>query len=279
MTSLTLTLSGNESRLTAEYFPPIDLIDGPYVCGLVDFQTFNSIPNVDEFNNKFHYSIEKKHKLSSSDIYKYEIINDRKILKSIESNDIDLYDLDKVISFNEKDNELIYYEEKIIEIPTGSYEIEDINTYLKNALGADSKFSLKVNNNTLKSVIYCKYHINFNHKNSIGSLLGFSQRVLKSSKVHESDKPINILKVNAIRIECNITTGAYMNNKPAHTIHEFFPMTSPGYKIVEVPKNVIYLPVTVRSIHVLNINIVDQDNNLINFRGETITIRIHIKKL
>lgn len=84
--------------------------------------------------------------------------------------------------------------------------------------------------------------------------------------------------MNAIRVECNLTSGAYINNRLIHTIHEFFPTVSPGYKIVEVPKNVIYLPVTVEEIHMLNIRIVDQDGHLVNFRGETITIRIHIKK-
>lgn len=54
MTS-TITLSGNSSILSAEFFPPIELSkDTDYVCGLVDFQTYNSIPNVDETNNLFH---------------------------------------------------------------------------------------------------------------------------------------------------------------------------------------------------------------------------------
>ncbi len=53
--SATLTLSGNTSILTTEYFPPLELSSTcDYVCGLVDFQTYNSIPNVDVTNNLFH---------------------------------------------------------------------------------------------------------------------------------------------------------------------------------------------------------------------------------
>lgn len=55
MSAITLTLAGNSSELQAEYFPAIDLSDGDYVCGLVNFQTINSIPNVDESNNLFYY--------------------------------------------------------------------------------------------------------------------------------------------------------------------------------------------------------------------------------
>lgn len=57
MASLTLTLSGWESNLSASYFPPIELDDkAEYVCGLVDFQTFMSIPNVTDSNNRLYYS-------------------------------------------------------------------------------------------------------------------------------------------------------------------------------------------------------------------------------
>lgn len=58
MSSITLTLTGNLSQLEAEYFPSIDLSDGDYVCGLIDFQTFNSIPNVDETNDLFYFGHE-----------------------------------------------------------------------------------------------------------------------------------------------------------------------------------------------------------------------------
>lgn len=139
-------------------------------------------------------------------------------------------------------------------------------------------FELKVNNKTLKCELFCSQAIDFSEPNSIGSLLGFSNRVLVSNILHESDIPVNIFRVNALRVECSITTGAYMNDQPTHTIHEFCPTVPPGYKIIEVPNNVIYLPVVVRTIRSLTIRIVDQNNQLVNLNGETITIRIHIKK-
>lgn len=94
-----------------------------------------------------------------------------------------------------------------------------------------------------------------------------------------SHHPAEILKVNVIRVECNIIKGAYLNNKPVHTIHEFSLKVPPGYKIIEIPQNVIYFPVTSKSIHGLNLSIVSEENELINFRGETITIRLHMKKV
>lgn len=225
--TLTITLSGNNSILNADFFPPIELLsNSDYVCGLVDFQTFNSIPNVDESNNLFHIG------------------------------------------------------DEIITIPTGAYEIEHIYKYIHQALleqQREYEFMLMVNKNTLQCVIASNEPIFLDYERSIGSLLGFSSRRLLPGRKHVSDRRVDISKVNAIRIECNIIAGSYVNNKPAHTIHEFAPTVQPGYKIVEVPRNVIYLPVNVKQITSVTLKIVDQDGNFINFRGELITARLHIK--
>lgn len=175
-------------------------------------------------------------------------------------------------------NNKFYAGHEVITIPTGSYEIEDIEIYLQNALSSKNIFvNLKPNNNTLRSEIKCNESINFIPNDSIGRLLGFTQRVLQANVLHKSDLPVAILKVNSLRIECNIKTGAYINEQRVHTIHEFFPVVPPGYKIIEVPSHVIYLPIAVQSIDHLQLKLVDQDGELVNFRGEIITIRLHVK--
>uniref|UniRef100_A0ABD2VU33 Uncharacterized protein n=1 Tax=Trichogramma kaykai TaxID=54128 RepID=A0ABD2VU33_9HYME len=168
-----------------------------------------------------------------------------------------------------------------IRIPAGSYEIEDIESLLKDVLLTveNVDFSLKANNNTLRSTLKCGCSIDFRPKDSIGRLLGFTSQVLEANREHISDLPVAILKVNAVRVECNITSGAYINNQRVHTIHEFFPVVPPGFKIIEVPSNVIYLPVSVQCIDSIQLRIVDQDGVLVNFRGETITIRVHIRSI
>lgn len=223
--SFTLTLSSNSSILHNDFFPPLEL-DKDYCCGLVDFQTYNSIPNIDEENNLLHIG------------------------------------------------------EYIIKVPEGSYEIKDIEEYCVKELkkkGASVSFSLKANNNTLQSQIKSSETIYFNKKNTIGSLLGFSERELAPNYRHASDTPIDINKINVIRIECNIVQGSYLNGIKTHTVHEFYPTVGPGYKIVEVPRNIIYLPLNTREISSITIKLVDQDNNIINFRRETITLRLHLQ--
>ena len=172
-----------------------------------------------------------------------------------------------------------YVGEEVIEIPTGSYEIRDIESFLQKTLESkEIKISIVPNNNTLRSEISCSAQIDFQPYDSIGRLLGFTQRLLEPYISHISDMPVSILQISALRVECNISSGAYINQNKVHTIHEFFPAVPPGFKIIEIPKQIIYLPVNVKIIDHLQLRIVDQNGNLVNLRGEIITIRLHLKK-
>lgn len=164
-----------------------------------------------------------------------------------------------------------------VTFPHGSYELQDIEDYARRYIPS---LTIKPNHNTLKCIVSCDKNLDFEEPDSIGKLLGFSPRVLMAdSGPHESDNPVSIMKVNAIRVECNITGGAYFNDQSVHTIHFFFPSVSVGYKINEVPSHIIYLPVTVSVISHLQIKFVDQRGSLVSFRGEEISVRVHIRSI
>ena len=53
--SLTLTLSRKSTVLAANYFSSIDLNDDDYEFSLAIFETYHTISNVNESNNKFYF--------------------------------------------------------------------------------------------------------------------------------------------------------------------------------------------------------------------------------
>lgn len=238
---VTFTLKNkNCSTLSADFFPPIQLDPSfNYSIGLIGFYSFNSIPNVEEGVNNKFYYIDDKSQAAN------------------------------------------------VTIPTGTYEITDIEKYIQNGIsGSQQKkneedvISIKPNNNTLKCELFSsKYDVDFTPKDSLADLLGFDHRVLAKGTLHRSHKPINIIRVNTVRIECNIAKGCYHNSQPSHTIFEFVPGVDPGYAINIEPSNHIYLPIINKtSISNITVNVVDQNSNPVDFREEEIIVRLELKK-
>jgi hypothetical protein len=184
----------------------------------------------------------------------------------------------------EKGRNKFYYEGgKPIEIPRGAYEIDGILQYLKNILqerNDDTYLDLNPNRNTLHTELKCTKSVDFTKEDSIGPLLGFKKKQkLSPNKLHISDETVNIMEVNSICVECNLTDGSYRNGNKSHIIHQFFPQVPPGYKIVESPTNVIYLPITAQIISKVSVKITNQDGEILDFGKEIITIRLHLKKI
>lgn len=192
---------------------------------------------------------------------------------------IDLSTFNSIPNIEKGKNDKFYYGEHIITIEEGTYEIESIANYLIENLKDGVVLSLKANNSTLKSEIKCTVEIDFSHKDSIGELLGFSSKKLEANKKHVSDKTVNIIKVNVIRVECNIVKGSYDNGRESHLLYEFFPDVEAGYKLIQVPSPIVYLPLNVQRVDNITVSLRDQDGDLINFRDEVVSLRLHIKKV
>lgn len=238
MSSYTVSLTGTSSTLRSTLFPPLNLKKGRlWEAALLDLTTYNSIPNITEGKNNLLHY------------------------------------------YKEKDATTGHYSKlELFTFPTGSYEIDDINELLQRHLGKQN-ISIKGNNNTLKAEVTSKYYIDFGLDNSIGGLLGFSRKrkVIEPNTTVTGDTTVTILKVNSIDVTCNIIQGSYRDGANRHILHTFYPTVAPGFKIVEKPQNLVYLPLNTSSVSDIVLNILDQDGNIVDFRGEPISVRLHIK--
>ena len=90
---------------------------------------------------------------------------------------------------------------------------------------------------------------------------------------------VNILTINSILVNIDINSGSYVNDSTQPTIYSFFPDVSHGYKLIENPHNLLYLPITADTIHSITIWLTDQNENELNLRGENLSMRFHLRDL
>jgi hypothetical protein len=174
-------------------------------------------------------------------------------------------------------------EEFTITLPVGAYEIDSLNDYIQKQLMKNTHaelFDIRANHTTLRCIININMlntKIKFNHDKSLKYLLGFERDILEDVGEHESENIVNIMPVNTILVNCDVIEGSYLNGSCKPIIYSFFPDVPPGYKINEKPNAVIYLPITLPTIESIRIWLTDQNNKPLNLRGETTTIRLHLK--
>lgn len=209
---------------------------------------------------------------------------DLKPVKEYEMGLLDLMTYHSIPNVEENINNKIYFDNNLtISLPTGAYEIHEICKYIEKELKKlkpASTFELIANNSTMKSEIKCSQEIDFSKHDSIGKLLGFEGVSKLASNIwHESPNQVNIIKVDIIRVTCNIVKGSYRDGVEGHVLHEFYPSVAPGFKIIEKPNVVQYLPITKQhSIDEFYIKLEDQNGELINFQNEHINIRVKIRE-
>ena len=132
-----------------------------------------------------------------------------------------------------------------IKIPTGSYEIDDLNNTIRfeiekqghyDEVNNDSYINISANSNTLKSILIIEpgYQVDFNQPNNLSKVLGFTGTKYEEG-FHESENVVNILSINSILVNIDIIGGSYVNGTTKNTIYSFFPKVSPGYKIINHP--------------------------------------------
>ena len=117
------------------------------------------------------------------------------------------------------------------------------------------------------------YEVDFRQGKSINSCRGFKNKHYTSG-FSESENMVNILTINSILVNIDITSGCYVIGSTQPTIYSFFQDVSPGYKIIETPHNLLYLPITSDTIHSNTIWLTDQNGNKLNLRGENLSMRL-----
>jgi len=228
-----LLLSANTSDFITQIKPPLQLTGKRWAVGLLNLETYNSIPNITDKNNVFTYSTD------SGSTW------------------------------------------KTITLAVGSYEISQINSEIRRLmqLNGDSGIEIAINYHTLGSVVNitpAAYQVDLTVANSLALTLGFDPGVLTQG-YNISPHIVKIMAVNSVLVNCSVVGNSYLNNTQNPVLYSFFPNVKPGYKVVQDPVNVVYLPINSEQVQNIRIWLTDQDGNPLDFRGETITCRLNFR--
>ena len=236
--SFLITLSGKGSRLEKTFEPEIAITAGcHYEIAFASLETYYSIPNIDKSNNTLQ--IQK--------------VGGGAWISII--------------------------------LDEGCYGLMDLNREIGRKLkgfGMTKAVEFKANYNTFKCMMIIQpgYAVNFSGARSLSSILGFNKKTYKAigtEKRFVSEHIVQILTVNSILIHCDLVGASYLNGSKVPIIHSFFPLANPGEKIVEKPVEYIYLPIASDVIRHISVWLTDQDQNTLNLREETLTIKFHLR--
>ena len=238
-----LVISDSKSRLYTRYDPPLEFLasNAGYEMALYRLETYFSFPNISSSNNCIRISIDSgKNWLN-------------------------------------------------LKITVGSYNIDGINEALQRLLpdktndkkAKEPYVLLSGNKYTLKCVLEIMKDstiVDFETENSICSVLGFEKKKYKGGKRYESENKVDILSVNSIFVHCDVIKPSRVNGILRPIIYNFFPNVSPGEKIVSQPEHLIYIPLTMSVISSMTVWVTDQSMNLLDLRGQQLTLTFHIRK-
>ena len=170
-----------------------------------------------------------------------------------------------------------------VTLEKGCYGLTDFNSEVQRQLkilNMQKVVQFKANYNTFKCVMVLLPDYTINFLDNLNEILGFEKKTYTSKLVARriiSENPVNIMTVNSILVHCNLISDSYLNGKKTTVIHSFYPNTDPGNKIIEKPVQYIYLPIPSDVIRQVTVWLTDQDQKVLDLRGETLTIKFHLR--
>lgn len=238
--------SSNSTDWITHFSPPFNLDpEKKYELALVNLETYNSVPNISSTNNTFVYS---------------------------PSGGVTW---------------------KTISLPEGSYELTQINEEIQCQLKANGDWNsgregseayniaVGANRATLRAYIEItgrNYKVDTGNS-TLARTLGFEPNILPTG-FHTGDRPVDISTLSSILVNCDLVSASYLDGNHQPVVYSFYPGVGPGYKVLETPSQLIYLPVSQRgNIQRIRIWLTDERGSQLNLRGEKLTIRMHLRQI
>lgn len=267
--SILFNLTGTSSVLQNDIYPPLHLHDGNYQIGLIYFIGTNSIYNITPKNNKIIIDINKN------------VMPDFPGISIAYELDPGIYDMDNLKTAIQSKMRLSLT--KFTEEYVGKVKV-DVLSKLETSIDK-LVFRNHTRTQKLEFIVNPVWSLTFAWFGSFADLLGIPETMLPFVTSNTTDKdildklyPIRLSSCITINIHCNLTGNSYINGKASHLIYSIPLSQAPGYRLIEAPKDVVFLPVIDTIIDTIEVRITDQNNELIDFRGDHLVVVLELRK-
>lgn len=280
-----ISINDKSSDIVREY-PSGIVFETPYMVGLKSFVTYNSIFNVTSKNNRIVFVIPNDDVPNTKDDDHVDVITlDRMVVNKSKTLENESKEFNYDVPTEEEDEE-----EEIIDtrrrnhtrvthiLDEGIYEVEDILQKIRAKVPKNRLFRIILDTEKQCVKFEGGIGIDFRSSKSIGPLLGFERQMYPREKLHIGTLRVDIFPINMIRIRCNLVKSNISDYKfHDDTIHEFPLDSAPGEKIIERPVFPSFYRINTDTLHLLHLKIVDQDNRIVDFRGERVNILLEFR--
>ena len=234
---------------------------------------------------------DKEYKLSDFDNQKYEIIEE---LKMVKYNDLEDLVYRMRLSYDEimdiLDLKYIPTKRTGYSLNPGIYEVVDLNNTLKHILPNNVKVNITIDEIRLKSNLKFNQTLIFTERSFFYTILGFTQsrfyplddidshyQLIAGS--YKSDKPINITGIDKIHLKSDCIQGSIVNGIREPILYSFAMSLPPGHKIYKEPRIKLFKKINKSVLSHITFYFEDDDQKPVDFNNEMISFTCQLIKI
>jgi hypothetical protein len=217
-----------------------------------------------------------------------------------------LIEINRQININHMNNKFYYWingvdknnnsiiEEKVIDIPTGKYEFNELIMTFNRLLKKDKNFfkAYLESGKIIIEITKSTYSIDFSKQNTLANVFGYDIKVLTYGKhISENNYNSKAIDNNSLKrtiaeggvfIWCNLIDESYVNNRKINSIYKLKldndEINKQNLLIGIEPRQIIYHKVTSRPNKII-LKLVYINSNLIEFDNMNLFVELNMKEL
>ena len=121
------------------------------------------------------------------------------------------------------------------------------------------------------------FKIDFSQSGTLRDLLGFDSIILTESYNYSKNK-VNIIDIRRLHLCSDCIIGSLRNDLPSNILFSIVLNEPPGAKTVREPNLILYQHIYKQKLDSIEFWMEDDDGNLIDNHGETISFTLQMKK-